>query len=170
MRTRIFLNVLLACAVVSAVPEGIAAASAAPGDDRGLGLGVIIGEPTGLTAKVWRSAKGAFDVGLAYSFDEYLMTYADYLGNFPGAFAGSSKFSKELVPYIGVGAVLALGEKSQGTFRGDDVGLGVRVPFGIEWLPRDYRFGVFLELVPGMSIIPDTDGLLQGGLGIRYYF
>lgn len=57
-----------------------------------------------------------------------------------------------------------LGKKS------GSVGLGVRVPVGVEWQPGRPPLGVYLELVPGMAIIPKTDAFFQGGIGIRYYF
>jgi len=35
--------------------------------ERGFGLGVIIGEPTGISAKLWTSPVNAFDFGLGWS-------------------------------------------------------------------------------------------------------
>ena len=36
--------------------------------DKGFGLGVILGEPTGFSGKYWVDQDHAFDFGLAYSF------------------------------------------------------------------------------------------------------
>jgi hypothetical protein len=35
--------------------------------ERNFGLGVIVGEPTGLSAKLWTSNTGALDFGLGWS-------------------------------------------------------------------------------------------------------
>jgi hypothetical protein len=52
---------------------------------------------------------------------------------------------------------------------GDFLGIGVRVPLGLEFfiIPEVEIFG---ELVPGISLFPDTDFDLDGGIGARYYF
>lgn len=37
--------------------------------DHGFGMGIILGEPTGLSAKAWTSNDNAFDFALAWSFN-----------------------------------------------------------------------------------------------------
>ena len=141
------------------------------------GLGVVIGEPTGLSAKLWLDQKHAIDFGLSFSFDDYFLIFSDYLFHFPGAFGRSSAFVTELTPYIGIGGVLAFANDRRrdrdrhffGRER-DTLGLGVRVPLGIEWIPSKAPLGVFVELVPGIAIAPATDAFFEGGIGIRYYF
>ena len=54
--------------------------------------------------------------------------------------------------------------------RSGALGLGVRVPFGVEWKVADPPIGVFVEVVPVIAIVPQTTGIFQAGLGIRYYF
>ena len=91
--------------------------------DSGLGLGIIIGEPTGLSAKMWTSEKTAIDAGLAWSFvgSGYLRVHADMLvHNF------SIDVDKGQLPiYFGLGAKLLLAS---------DLGLGIRIPVGIAYL------------------------------------
>ena len=36
--------------------------------DKGLGLGLVFGEPTGLSAKLWTSERTAIDAAVAWSF------------------------------------------------------------------------------------------------------
>lgn len=141
------------------------------------GLGLIIGEPTAITGKLWLEPMKAIDFAFAYSFDHYLVLYSDYLVHFPEVFSHSSLFLSETTPYFGVGAVLAFAEghhmdKDRKFFghRSESVGVGVRVPFGAEWRPHLTPIGVFLELTPGISVIPETSGLFEGGIGVRYYF
>lgn len=143
---------------------------------RKLGLGAVFGEPTGFTAKYWLDSRDAADAGLAYSFDGFLLLYADYLVHFPSlvnqTFAPAT--ARTLHPYLGVGGLFFISTRSDSKSRsladGDDkVGFGVRIPLGIEWTPSSTQFGVFLEIVPGLGLLPSTTGFLQGGLGVRYY-
>src|SRR5512141_1247508 len=46
----------------------IVTAQCSTAQDHGFGLGVILGEPTGVSAKLWTSPVNAFDFGLGWSF------------------------------------------------------------------------------------------------------
>lgn len=148
-----------------------------PETSRPFGLGVILGEPTGVTAKYWVDRRTAIDSTFSYSFNDYFLLYADYLYHFPGVFGRSSTFVSQLNPYIGVGLEFFIqtqdtGNKDRTYFRSDQgsTGLGIRIPLGIEWRPGSPPLGVFLELTPGVGVIPATFGFVQGGVGIRFYF
>jgi hypothetical protein len=139
-------------------------------------IGVIFGEPTGITAKFLLQNNHAIDAGLALSFDSYVLLYSDYLFQFPGAFGSSTEFAKQLKPYVGVGAEFLFDEN---TGRYNDhyfgnssasIGFGIRIPLGVEWVALDAPIGVFVELVPGVGIAPGTYGFVQGGVGARLYF
>lgn len=141
------------------------------------GAGVMFGDPTGLTGKYWLNRINAFDVGLSYSFGSYFAILGNYLWHFPNAFSGSSsQVAHEFIPYIGIGGVLFFdtGDSHNDSFIhrevDDDVALGVRIPLGIEFLPRGAPIGVFVELVPGLGIAPGIFGFFQGDIGIRFYF
>ena len=144
----------------------------------GIGLGVILGEPTGFTGKYWFTSKRAMDFGIAFSFGNYVLFYADYLFQFPGAFRLNTgeKFFSDLVPYVGIGAVVLIATSSPGAnrayfgSRSGAVGLGIRVPLGVEWVPGEPPLGVFLEIAPGMGFFPGTYAFIEGGIGIRFYF
>ncbi|MEE9501339.1 MAG: hypothetical protein V3V48_04650, partial [Candidatus Aminicenantaceae bacterium] len=49
--------------------------------DRGFGLGIILGEPTGVSFKNWVGRREAFDVAVAWSFEGEgaIHIHADYL-------------------------------------------------------------------------------------------
>jgi hypothetical protein len=133
--------------------------SALRAQDRGFGLGIILGEPTGLSAKMWLSPRNAVDAGLAWSFHRngFLHIHADYLWHFPGAINSTER----LVLYAGLGG--RLGTSREGVF-------GVRVPLGLAWWPRGVPLELVVEVVPGMDLLPATDFEMQGGLGLRWYF
>src|SRR4051812_15300021 len=65
-----------------------------------IGLGVMFGEPTGLTFKRLSKQKTAFDIGLTYSFDEFFEILGDYLWHFPRVFASAGAHGSEFVPYL----------------------------------------------------------------------
>ncbi|MDR3608385.1 MAG: hypothetical protein P4M08_13530 [Oligoflexia bacterium] len=140
-----------------------------------LGLGIVLGEPTGFTAKYWTHSTEAFDLGIAYSFNDFFTLYGDYLWHFPEWFSKTSIRGKGLEPYLGVGGVLWVDTESgrhESTYFTDhgSAGIGVRVPIGIEWLPGKPPIGVFAEIVPGVGLIPAVFAFLQGGVGARFYF
>ena len=133
---------------------------------RSKGLGLILGEPTGLTAKFFTRSDRAIDGGLAFSFDHFVFLYADYLFHF--------KSYSGIRPYAGIGGGLLISSgKSKGKYFNDaqsSVGLGVRIPLGAEWFIPEAPFGIFAEIVPGLGLIPSTYGFFQGGIGARFYF
>ena len=124
----------------------------------GFGLGIIIGEPTGLSAKMWTSSSTAFDAGLAWSFGNKgnLHVHADYLWHNFDVFS-----NKQLPLYYGLGGRVDLG---------DDVGLGIRGVIGINYLFSDIPLDAFLELVPVFDVTPGTGFGFNGGIGLRYFF
>ena len=133
------------------------------------GAGVIFGEPIGPTVKYYFDSNHAADAGFTYSFLSYFLIYADYLYHFPGTFEKHLKQLKNVAPYIGVGGGIRINTKTPSP--GDEkTAAFLRVPFGAEWMPENAPLGVFVELVPGLGIIPDIFLLFQGGIGIRYYF
>lgn len=132
--------------------------SASSGD---FGLGFVLGEPSGITGKYWVGSETAIDFGVAFSLNNYFLIYADYLFHFPGAFGASTKFASHLTPYLGLGARVVTGTSA---------GIGARLPLGIEFKPERVPLGIFIEVVPGLSLLPGTATFVQGGIGVRYYF
>jgi hypothetical protein len=170
MKKQLGTLLILTLMLIAGTPKAQAAEAS------GFGAGIILGSPTAITAKYWLDRQAALDGGIAFALSDYFLFYGDYLFHYPGAFKQRNKFVSELIPYVGVGGILALANSNRidndrylGRTSGA-IGLGVRVPFGIEWMPTNIPIGVFLELVPGISVIPATSILFQGGLGIRYYF
>lgn len=123
------------------------------------GLGIIVGEPTGLNAKLWTAENTAFAATAAWSLsNDWMLINADFLRHSYSVF-NVNKGSMPL--YYGLGASLGLGT---------DFILGARVPVGISYIFADAPLDVFLEVAPVLMLIPDIDFELQGGVGIRYYF
>lgn len=139
-----------------------------------LGLGVIIGEPTGISAKLWTSEYTAFDFGLGWSmgrdhfgrYDGYyyqgrssVHLHVDYLWHSFDAINSSERFPL----YYGIGGRLNDGA-------GYNSSLAVRGVFGIAWLPRETPIDVFLELVPMLQLTNSSGFGIGAGIGVRYFF
>jgi hypothetical protein len=144
--------------------------------DKTVGVGFMLGDPTGITANFWRDETHSIDAGFAYTFNTFLVGYSDYLWHFSSAFEGTDLSEDHVTPYIGAGLALFISgdtgrhDGDYFTQNGDTVGLGVRVPLGLEWEPNKTSVAFYLELVPGIGVVPSTFGFLQGGVGVRYYF
>ena len=115
-------------------------------------------------------------MGLAFSSGDFMLLYADYLKHYPHAVHLQEPLLSHLSPYLGVGGIIVVSTSSRskndrllGTSNGS-IGLGIRVPIGIEWKLNNAPVSVFGEIAPGISIMPSTDMLVQAGLGIRYLF
>ena len=128
---------------------------------KGFGLGVVLGEPTGISAKFWLTPGTALDFGLGYSFtssNSVFDFYVDYV------FHNSNMINSEenFVVYYGPGARLKIKESTSR--------LGIRGVIGILWLPHGTNFDVFVEVAPILDIIPATKFDFSGGIGGRYFF
>lgn len=138
----------------------------ASAQDRKFGLGIIMGEPTGLSAKLWTGSSTAIDGALAWSFGSFgtfgsqgaLYAHADYLfHNF-----NLIRVEKGRLPvYYGIGASVVLANSA---------GVGVRIPVGLEYLFANAPFDIFLEVVPMLALVPSTSFGVNAGLGARYFF
>ncbi|UCF69998.1 MAG: hypothetical protein JSW49_07290 [candidate division WOR-3 bacterium] len=132
-----------------------------------LGVGIIVGSPTGLSLKYLMSGTSALAAHAGWSFHDEpgIHITGDYQRMFPMVIETEegNEFN-DLTPYVAVG----------GRFRFKDVEednkfhLGVRVGGGIEY--NVSRFGIFLEVLPVVDLIPDTDFDFEGGLGFLFYF
>jgi len=124
----------------------------------GLGLGVILGSPTGISGKYWLDKIHAIDAALGFSGDFAL--HADYLWHGWKAFPQPKKGA--LGAYLGIGGRFE--EKKK------DNEFGIRFVAGGNYWFEKYPVEVFLELVPVFEVSPDTGLGFDGGIGIRYYF
>lgn len=156
----IFLAVMLAFAVSHADPEC------------GTGIGVIVGEPTGISLKRWISGSHGVDAGVAWSLsgNNSLHLHADYLIH-SFTLLGSDVEKGKLPVYFGVGGRIKLGDENDGKGgnNNDDL-IGVRIPFGVSYLFEDAPVDIFLEVVPVLDVIPDTEFDLNGAVGARFCF
>lgn len=118
-------------------------------------VGIIVGEPTGLSAKFWVTQNSAFDLGLAWSFSGQgsMHIHSNYLIHNP-------LDNPDLSLYYGFGGRLLLQ---------NDPAIGARIPLGLQYNIPESRLSVFFELSPMLDLVPSTQFDVNGGLGLRYF-
>jgi hypothetical protein len=133
-------------------------AAVMPGDAHaqisGLGLGLVVGEPTGVTARGKYGANN-YQAHAAWSFrgQDALHVSLDYLR--------SSVTNGGFPFYFGLGARV----KFQ-----TDFGLAARVPVGVNHFLDTQPIELFAEAVPMFEVLPATDISFNAAVGARYYF
>lgn len=126
------------------------------------GVGIILGEPTGLAGHYFLTENTALAAGLAWSFSgsNRLHIHIDYqINNFDLISVEHGKLSF----YYGIGGRIQIRENR-------DDKLGVRIPLGLNYFFAEGPFSVFIEAVPVLDLVPGTDFGANGGLGFRYHF
>ena len=129
----------------------------------GFGLGIMFGEPTGISFKGWLSERSAIDGGLGWSYvnEGSVHIHVDYLYHFYNVFE-----TPNIPLYLGVGGRIKLKNNEHNS----DLRLGVRIPFGIAYQFSEVPVDVFLEIAPVLDLNPSTSGSINGAIGVRYYF
>lgn len=147
-----------------------------------LGMGLLVGEPTGFSAKYWLSDKAAVDGGLAlhYGYHDHYYCDGDYYrrygyydgpcsdrrlrfqmhGDFLWHFDLPANLPGRLPFNFGLGARLITPYTE----------VGLRIPLGISYLFDNLPLDIFAELAPVFVFAPYTGGDLDGGVGARFYF
>jgi hypothetical protein len=129
-------------------------------------LGIILGEPTGISYRHVLGESTAMDFAAGWSFrsgrsDEY--DNVDIHGAYLFHRKSDMRIEGYRLPfYFGPGARIKIG--------GDKVVLGVKAPFGAYYKFKNMPFSMFFELAPGLNLTPSTEFDIMGGLGFRYIF
>jgi hypothetical protein len=132
-------------------------------NERGsFGLGAMLGEPIGGTAKYWFSDKMAVDGGVGYAFEDQggCQIHGDALFH---KFDLLRADAGDLPVYFGVGGRVKFVDHG-------DNHAGIRVPVGLSYLMRQQRLEFYVEVAPILDVAPTTTLEWNGGVGIRYYF
>lgn len=124
-----------------------------------LGIGIILGKPTGITSKYWINSNSAFVGGLSWSIkDNALYMHLDYVKH---DYTLIRVNRGKLAVYYGIGGKFMLAKETN---------IGVRMPVGLNYIFQSLPIDLFLEIVPSLILIPSTDFDLDGGIGMRYFF
>jgi hypothetical protein len=170
-----FLCLTLALLFCAAAPAAAAPADKpsttdedSPPAQSGFGAALILGEPMGLSAKLWISPDSSLDAGAGWSMYRRtnkemrqigaLYFYVEYLHHFYDIVkTRSGKF----VYFIGIGMETAPDVEFY---------LGARIPFGITYMFEDLPLDIFLELAPSLVIRPGITSDTGAFAGLRYWF
>ncbi|MFZ4713278.1 MAG: hypothetical protein ACOYL6_06190 [Bacteriovoracaceae bacterium] len=130
------------------------------------GVGVILGEPTGVTFQL-RQPDHFYDFSVAYSLHSEATFLADYKILLPTLIPKLiRKASAPISFYAGLGGYMRF-EESNGNSK---MALGVRLPVGLDYQIPKRPYGLFFEVVPIVRVITSTDIDMMAGIGGRYYF
>jgi len=133
------------------------------------GLGIIIGSPTGLSAKYLLTRNSAISVNAGWNLMDNVGVHitGDYQFLFPNVMKSEEgEVIKGLTPYLGVGGRFCVKDKDRED--ATEFHLGMRIGGGIEYMITP--LGIFIEIYPVVDILPATKFDLEGGLGIRFFF
>lgn len=167
-------KVVAVLTLTCALCAGAAPASADTVEKGNFGLGLIVGEPTGVSAKLYLSDTTAVSGAAGFAFvGGGLHLHADYLWH-PWVLTRESKFV--LPAYIGAGLRLFNHDRGRGG-DSDDLHLGVRGVAGILFDFTEVPLDAFLEVAGVLdwrSADDDHGGFpkfgINAGAGVRYYF
>ncbi len=128
-------------------------------------LGFALGEPTGISAKLWFDRTSALEAIAAWTFTQgALELSADYLLTFPDLL----KVQSAAFPlFVGIGGLARVSATTTGPAA---LTIGLRVPLGVLYVFARAPLEISLEVVPGMSLFPATAFMAMGGLAVRYCF
>lgn len=164
----------LACAALLTV--GLAGADASAdeggGSDKGVfGLGLIVGEPTGVSGKYYLGNDTAIDFALGAAFlGRGVQVHSDFLWH-PWVLDQQESFALPI--YLGAG-VRVLRHNAGGDDDEDHVRIGLRVPVGILFDFTKIPIDVFAEIAGVLDYRTAGDKSFgfdfNGGAGVRYYF
>lgn len=138
-----------------------AVSPAAAQEPRPFGLGMIVGEPTGINAKYYLNRENALQGSAAWSLEgnNSFTLQGDYLFH---RYEWIQVQSGQLPVFFGVGAGL--------TFQDRDNEVGVRFPAGLDYIFEGAPMDIFGQLVPVLELAPSTDFNFEAALGVRYFF
>jgi hypothetical protein len=183
-RTRIassFVSPLFSVLVAAVVLLGASRTASATevGYNRKFGLGFMVGDPTGITAKLWVAPTNSIDFGLGfwgYGFDDHCDRanncgrFGDSSGTFNADYLWQSNLIRgqaQLDWHIGAGGrVIWFGGCNDGCFD-----LKARMPIGLDLMfANPAMLEIFFELAPSLYVVPFVGFDIEGALGARFYF
>lgn len=139
-------------------------------DPVGFGAGVILGMPTGLSL-AWKRAGTpvSFDAALAWSFDRgAFLVHGDILLT-PTTLRTADWSDLAFPLYVGIGPRISVNDDYADYARSGTY-FGVRVPLGMAFQHDNFPLEGFLEVAPGMRLIPATSFFFDIAVGFRFYF
>jgi hypothetical protein len=149
------------------------------GYNRKFGLGFMVGDPTGLSGKLWIAPTNSLDFGLGfwgYGFGDHCDAHnnCDRYGYNNGTFHMDYLWQSNLIRgqaqldwHIGPGGRIIWFSGCNG----DCFELKARMPIGVDLMfVNPAMLEVFFELAPSLYVAPFLGFDLEAALGVRFYF
>lgn len=141
-----------------------------------LGLGAVIGDPTGLTGKYLMQRDTSLEGTISFFGDKSFYFHGAYLKQRSNFFQIDGE---PLGLYYGIGPRIINFRSGYGPYRGlfgtnytgtSRTSFAARAPLGVNYQFEDPRLEIFGEIALALDIIPFTDADFDLGIGLRYYF
>lgn len=133
-----------------------AAAQPTGGD---VGLGLQLGEPSGVTLQFYNAGGPSWDFLAAWDIDDFFFL------NVHGLFYRPLGNDRRVHLFYGPGAFIGFRDRGSSD---DDVVIGISGTLGIGFMIESFQ--IFGAVTPRLSVVPDTDGDVGAGVGVRYWF
>jgi hypothetical protein len=150
---------LVRCICLVVFLTGFAAVTAA--EDGRFGLGIQVGNPTGITGKHHFRGRPVF-IDWAFGFSLFegrgLNTHLDFL------------WQPRLMTFDRARMDLYFGVGPQLWAQNDNVNLGVRAPLGVDFILDRVPIDVFVEVAAGLWIVEGADFNVDAAAGFRWWF
>jgi hypothetical protein len=131
-------------------------AQRAPGD---VGLGVHVGQPTGVTLKIYNE-QTSVDFLAAWDQDDFFFL------NVHAIYDVHLNDENTIHFFYGPGGYIGIRDRREGL--DDEVELGVSGNFGFDFMIQ--KFEIFVQATPRLSLVQSTNFDMGGGVGFRVYF
>ena len=170
---------LIAILGLSVLTMGLASAQ---NQRESFGLGIILGNPSGLSLKI---PSGNNSINAIFGYNSYRSRWGDCNGpgrgngcyNDGSLYLGADyifynynliRVSKGRLPlYYGPGLNATFWDAPPGA---DGLRVGIRIALGLEYQFASAPFDIFFEIAPGINVVPNTSGYVMAGLGTRFFF
>lgn len=130
-------------------------------------IGVVLGDPTGLSGRFGLDGQHSLEGAIAYSTGSRsgLHVHTTYLRDNARTFSVENSGPIEMYYGIGLRVIAIDSGKHDG-----EVAVGPRAPLGLLYNINNPNLEIFGELSLALDLVPDTDVDLDAGIGMRYRF
>lgn len=125
-----------------------------------IGLGGQVGEPTGVSLKVYQPGSVSYDFLAAFDLEDFFFL------NVHGIFQRQLGDPDNLYLFYGPGGFVGIHDRPWN--KDDDVALGISGRIGLSLFIEEFE--IYGQLTPRIEVAPRTNGEVGGGVGFRYYF
>lgn len=130
--------------------------------ESGYGVGLMLGEPSGVSSKVWLDKTNALDFGIGAGFlgdGAGFSIHSDYIYHIKDLF----NLKYKLPFYYGFGVRMRFPTNDKFNF-------GVRGVVGLMMYIKQMPIDIFIEAAPSFRLLPTTGLDVDLAIGSRYYF